>query len=185
MSPAPAVRQVLAGLNPAARVRERFRRWWQSRLPLSDVLVLTQRNVYILPTRPGFVFAATLVVLLIASINYQLNLGYLLTFLLAGAGVAGMHITHATLRGLTLRLKPPPPVFAGEAALLEVTLTGEDRRPPPTRPSRSTAGTAYAVWTVGTVILGIVLSREAHRRTPAGLDRADRGRHPRLEPVTP
>ena len=128
MSPAQAAHDRFGWLNPAARVRERFRRWWQARLPLSDVLVLTQRNVYILPTRPGFVFAATLVVLLIASINYQLNLGYLLTFLLAGAGVAGMHITHGTLRGLTLRLKAPLPVFAGDAAQLEVTLTSEDRR---------------------------------------------------------
>ncbi|MCM5678327.1 DUF58 domain-containing protein [Schlegelella sp. S2-27] len=109
-------------------MRRRFRAWWQQRLPLSDTLTLTQRNVYILPTRPGFMFALTLVVLLVASINYQLSLGYLLTFLLAGAGVAGMHVTHGTLRGLTLRLRPPAPVFAGEAALLEVTLTSEDRR---------------------------------------------------------
>ena len=46
--------------------------------------------------------AATLLVLLVASINYQLNLGYLLTFLLAGSAVVGMHVCHATLRGLTL-----------------------------------------------------------------------------------
>lgn len=128
MTPAQALSRPLARLNPASWVRRRFRAWWQARLPRSDTLVLTQRNVYILPTRPGFMFAITLVVLLIASINYQLNLGYLLTFLLAGAGVAGMHVTHGTLRGLTLRLKVPAPVFAGEAALLEVTLTSEDRR---------------------------------------------------------
>ena len=45
-------------------------------------------------------------VLLLASINYQLNLGYLLTFLLAGSGVVAMHVTHGTLRGLTLHLLP-------------------------------------------------------------------------------
>jgi hypothetical protein len=43
---------------------------------------------------------ATLLVLLVASINYQLNLGYLLTFLLAGSALVGMHVCHATLRGL-------------------------------------------------------------------------------------
>jgi uncharacterized protein (DUF58 family) len=48
-------------------------------------------------------------VLLVASINYQLNLGYLLTFLLAGSAVVGMHVCHATLRGLTLNLSPPDP----------------------------------------------------------------------------
>ena len=109
--------------NPAAAVRRRFKAWWQARLPRSDTLVLTQRNIYILPTRAGLLFAATLLVLLLASINYQLNLGYVLTFLLAGSGIVSMHVTHATLRGLTLRLRPPSPGFAGEAALLDVVLT--------------------------------------------------------------
>ena len=34
-----------------------------------------------------------------------------------------MHLTHGTLRGLTLHLRPAAPVFAGEPALLEVVLT--------------------------------------------------------------
>ncbi|AKJ28402.1 DUF58 domain-containing protein [Caldimonas brevitalea] len=114
--------------TPLAWVQRRFQAWWQARIPLSDTQLLTQHNVYILPTRPGVMFALTLLVLLLASINFQLNLGYLLTFLLAGAGVAGMYVTHGTLRGLTLRLKPPAPVFCGEPATLEVTLTSEDRR---------------------------------------------------------
>ncbi len=84
--------------------RKRFWTWWQSRLPLTDSLTLTQRNVYILPTRAGWMLAMTLLVLLIASINYQLNLGYLLTFMLAGAAVVGMHVTHGNLRGLTMNL---------------------------------------------------------------------------------
>ena len=118
---APAIR--LPAWHPAAAVRRRFRAWWQARLPRSDTLLLTQRNIYILPTRAGLMFAATLVVLLLASINYQLNLGYVLTFLLAGSGLVSMHVTHNTLRGLTLRLRPPAPVFADEAARLDVVLT--------------------------------------------------------------
>ena len=85
-------------------IRKRFRQWWQSRLPLTDTWTLTQRNVYILPTRAGWMLALTLIVLLVASINYQLNLGYLLTFMLAGAAVVGMHVTHGNLRGMTMNL---------------------------------------------------------------------------------
>ncbi|MGH8821536.1 MAG: DUF58 domain-containing protein, partial [Rhodoferax sp.] len=91
-------------LNPIAFVRARVHSWWQSRLPLTDTFTLTQRNVYILPTRAGFMLGATLALLLVASINYQLNLGYLLTFLLAGSAVVGMHVCHGTLRGITLSL---------------------------------------------------------------------------------
>ena len=112
-----------AVLNPISFARGRFRQWWQSRLPLSDTMTLTQRNVYILPTRPGFMLMLTLLVLLIASINYQLNLGYLLTFLLAGSAVVGMHVCHATLRGLTLVLSPPEAQFAGHSTTLSVVLT--------------------------------------------------------------
>jgi uncharacterized protein (DUF58 family) len=121
-APADAVRQrapARGRWSPRARISQ----WLQARLPLSDTQVLTQRNVYILPTRAGLAFALTLVVMLLAAINYQLNLGFALTFLLAGAGIVSMHMTHNTLRGLTLHLRPPRPVFAGEPAALEVVLT--------------------------------------------------------------
>ncbi len=42
-----------------------------------DVL-LDRRRVYILPTVPGLAFGAAVLVLLIGSINYSLQLGYLL-----------------------------------------------------------------------------------------------------------
>ena len=112
---------------PAHWVQLRFRAWVSKREPPSDTRLLTQRNIYILPTRAGFMFAATLLVLLVASLNYQLNLGYVLTFLLAGSGAVSLHITHSTLRGLTLHVRPPAPVFAGDGALLECVLTSPDR----------------------------------------------------------
>ncbi len=104
-----------------------FRRWWQSRLPLTDTWVLGQRNVYILPTRAGITFAGTLAVMTLASINYQLNLGFALTFLLVGAALVSMHLTHGNLRGLTLHLRPASPGYAGDAALLEVVITNPGR----------------------------------------------------------
>ncbi len=115
-------------------IRKRFWSWWQSRLPLTDTMTLTQRNVYILPTRAGWMLAITLLVLLIASINYQLNLGYLLTFMLAGAAVVGMHVTHGNLRGLTMNLIAGRAdstgaggsfhsIFAGSIAQIEVRLS--------------------------------------------------------------
>ena len=116
-------RASISRFNLATSARERFLRWAQSRQARTDTLLLTQRNVYILPTRAGWMFALTLMVLLLASVNYQLNLGYVLTFLLAGSGVVSMHLTHATLRGLTLHLKPIATVFAGEPAVLDVVLT--------------------------------------------------------------
>lgn len=114
-------------LRPLAHVRARFQRWWQARLPLLDTTTLTQRNVYILPTRPGFTLGATLLVLLVASINYQLNLGYLLTFLLAGSAVVGMHVCHGTLRGLTMNLIAPDAQYVGASAVIGINLVSGRR----------------------------------------------------------
>jgi uncharacterized protein (DUF58 family) len=108
-------------------LRRRIEAWFESRLPRTDNWLLTQRNIYILPTRPGLAFAAVLVVMLLASINYQLSLGYVLTFLLAGAGFVSMHMTHNTLRGMTLHLRPPASGFAGEAMPLEIVLASPKR----------------------------------------------------------
>jgi uncharacterized protein (DUF58 family) len=113
--------------HPLAYVRGRFQRWWQARLPLRDSTTLTQRNVYILPTGPGFMLGATLLVLLVASINYQLNLGYVLTFLLTGSAVVGMQVCHGTLRGITMNLLAPEDHFAGASVTIGVNLLSDKR----------------------------------------------------------
>ena len=114
-------------LNPANYFRQRFRAWFENRLPLSDHITLTQRTVYILPTRPGLMLGVTLLTLLVASINYQLNLGYLLTFLLAGSALVGMHVCHGTLRGLAMHLQAPGAHYAGATAPIDVRLTNTKR----------------------------------------------------------
>lgn len=108
-------------------IGERIRRYFENRLPRADSWTLGQGNIYILPTRAGWAYAATLLVMLLASINYQLNLGYALTFLLCGAGLIAMQQTHGNLRRLTLRVKSPQPVFAGDRAVLELVLASPTR----------------------------------------------------------
>ena len=118
--PGPAPRAEPA---PARRGwRRRLDDWFVGRLPEAESWTLTQRNLYILPTASGWAFAGMLVVMLLGSINYQLSLGYALTFLLAGCALVGMQLTHRTLIGLTLRLRPVAPVHAGEVASIEVVV---------------------------------------------------------------
>ena len=113
--------------NPIAFFQNRFRAWFENRLPLTDHVTLTQRTVYILPTRPGLMLGVTLLTLLVASINFQLNLGYLLTFLLAGSALVGMHVCHGTLRGLAMHLTAPPAQYAGAMAAFDIKLLNEKR----------------------------------------------------------
>jgi uncharacterized protein (DUF58 family) len=64
-----------------------------------------------------------LLVLLVASINYQLNLGYLLTFLLAGSVAAGMHVCHNNLRGITMNLAAPSAVFMPASSVFDIKIS--------------------------------------------------------------
>jgi len=90
-------------------------------------IVLGHRRVYILPTRLGWMFGATLGILLVGSINYALQLGFALTFLLAGMGLAGMVHTTRNLARLAVSAGRAEPVFAGEAAQFRLYL--ENRSP--------------------------------------------------------
>ena len=103
--------------------RKRFQTWFEARLPLTDSMLLNQRNVYILPTKAGWMMVATLLVLLLASINYQLNLGYLLTFLIGGSVLAGMHIGHANLRGIAINCIAPQAHFTPAIVSFELVLS--------------------------------------------------------------
>jgi uncharacterized protein (DUF58 family) len=83
---------------------------------------LTQRRVYILPTRSGVLFGAALMLMLIGSINYQLSLGYILTFLLAGMGIVSILHTYRNLAHLTVNAGRVEPTFAGGAVRFHLHL---------------------------------------------------------------
>ncbi len=76
-------------------------------------VALTRRSIYIVPTRAGLALGVTLGLMLAGSINYNLGLGYVLTFLLAGLGIVGMLHTWRNLAGLDLTPGRPSPGFAG------------------------------------------------------------------------
>ena len=107
--------------------RGRWRAWWDVRRQPRESQTLNQRNIYIVPSRAGLAFCLTLLLLLVVAINYQLSLGFALTFLLAGSAAASMQMTHGSLRGLTLHLKPLVPAYDGEAAVLEMVVTNPGR----------------------------------------------------------
>jgi len=106
-----------------ANLRQSIADWiFRASVPEAPPVTLVQRRIFILPTRQGYVFAITVAVLLLSSINYALSLGFVLTFLLASmAGVAMLH-TWRNLAHLKLRPGRCDPVFAGETAHFAVSV---------------------------------------------------------------
>src|SRR3954451_2640792 len=101
----------------------RFANWLYGFTPPErGTVVLVHRRGYIVPTRMGATFAATVLILLVGSINYALSLGFALTFLLAGMGLAGMVHTARNLARMAVSVGRTEPVFAGEAAQFRIFL---------------------------------------------------------------
>lgn len=97
------------------------------REPEHGVIFLSQRRVYILPTRQGILFGAALMLMLVGSINYNLSLGYVLTFLLAGVALVSILHTFRNLAHLYVSAGRVNAVFAGDTARFGLRL--ENRRP--------------------------------------------------------
>ena len=111
-----------------ASLRQRFRRWAiRTRVPEPMPIRLPQRRVYVLPTRAGLALLATLLCMLLASINYNLSLGYALVFLLGSVMVVHILIAWRSLAGLELNLQSTGEAFAGGSALWLLTLSNAQR----------------------------------------------------------
>lgn len=121
----------MPGVLPSLRsLYRRGRDQWLFRLRAHEpgTVTLTMRRVFIVPTRAGLGFAALLLVMLIGALNYNLGLGFALTFFAGACAVADMLLTARNLAGLRLAPGRAQPVFAGEAARFELLLHNPGRR---------------------------------------------------------
>jgi uncharacterized protein (DUF58 family) len=101
----------------AAQLQERFTAWaLRTRPPEAAPILLTQRRVYVLPTRAGLFFAFALLLIFLGAVNYNLALGHALAFLLAGLGIVAILHTFRNLVGIRIDVGRAEPVFAGEIA---------------------------------------------------------------------
>ena len=90
--------------------------------PEPGEVFLSQRRVFILPTAAGLGFGALLFLLFIGSINYNLNLGFALTFTIAACAVIDMHLTFRNLAHLHLAADRTAAVFCGDTAQFALRL---------------------------------------------------------------
>jgi uncharacterized protein (DUF58 family) len=136
--------------------------------PHHGALVLAQRNVFVLPTRAGLLYALVLLAMLVASINYALSLGFMLTFLLGAVAVVAMLHTYRNLSALELRAGRLDAVFAGAPAELQASLVerrGNERFAVELRPRDGGLAT-------------VDLSPGAEHTVALSWPAGERGRHP-------
>ena len=132
-------------------------------------ITLRQRRIYVLPTGTGLAFAGTLVVLLLASINYTLSLGFALTFLLAGIGIASIFHAFRNLLHLEVHAGAAPPVHCGQSAHVELVLRSARQGARPSLDVRSaTSQVRVSLPDSGTVCARLALPTHARGWAPLG-----------------
>jgi uncharacterized protein (DUF58 family) len=94
-------------------------------------MALGYRQIFILPTRFGWLLGLIMLAMLMGSLNFNNNLGLLTTFIVAGLAINSMLEAFYNLRGLGIRRCSAAPVFAGNRATLRVTMVNDERRQRP------------------------------------------------------
>lgn len=107
-----------------AAASRRVLRWARKRQGIDPTVTrLRPGRVYILPTGVGLVFGLMTFAMLLGSMNYNNNLSFVLTFILAGLGFVSMHQCQRNLVGLELSYAGVEPVFAGQTAQFRLAIT--------------------------------------------------------------
>ena len=84
------------------------------------------RTIFILPTINGLLFMLIILAMLVASSNYNNNLGFIMTFLLASMAVTSLWHAYENLHGITVIACASDPVFAGEKICFHVHLHADN-----------------------------------------------------------
>jgi uncharacterized protein (DUF58 family) len=159
------------GFRPATRGGwfARFRRHFFHADPTDlGPVILRHRRIYILPTRRGAAFIATIVVMLLMSLNDALSLGFMVTFLLSGLIAAALLHAFRNLAGLEVRPLSAGETFAGSELPFTLALAG--------------AGTSRTAVTLatrdGVAVDADVIPADGAVTATVGLPAPRRGRYP-------
>jgi uncharacterized protein (DUF58 family) len=116
------------GQGIGRRLRGSFEQWVIRRIPPARSVTLDQRRIFIFPSRAGLFFGLCLLVMLLTAINYENNMAYALTFLLAMLFVVATLHTYANLSGLTIRALRAKPAFPGQQSEFDLMIERGNRR---------------------------------------------------------
>ncbi len=109
-------------------INNRYQQWIERRLPPLKKVRLDNRKLFIFPTRVGFFYFVLLILLWLIATNFENNLVFGFTFLLASIFVIGVFHTFLNLSGLQIEGGKATPGFAGDTAEFEYLLSQTGKR---------------------------------------------------------
>jgi uncharacterized protein (DUF58 family) len=102
---------------------ENISRWLSSRSVSSKQFTLSQKNIYIFPSKMGLLFVLLIVLMLLTAINYQNSLIYLFTFFLSAIFFISILLCFLNMNGLCVASYQVLECFEGELRAYSIELT--------------------------------------------------------------
>lgn len=99
-----------------------FRERINQRIPRNSRVTLNRKQIFIFPTKFGFIYIGMCFVLLIMAINFENSLVYIMLFWLISIFVSTMILTWRNLDQLHLRNAGSQPIFASDEATFGITV---------------------------------------------------------------
>lgn len=90
-----------------------------------ETQVLHERNVYIIPSAFGWLFALLLITLFTGAVNYQLSTAFLMTFMLAMLAFLSAIEANNNLKGIRIHCQPLADTAQGEQVQIQLWLVAD------------------------------------------------------------
>jgi len=88
-------------------------------------MVLGKKDVSLRPTQSGFLFLGILIAMLLGSVNYNNNAGFILVFLLGTMAMISLFHSYKNLVGLEIIPRRVQPVFTGQSIIFPLRIQRE------------------------------------------------------------
>ena len=105
-----------------------IKRFTRGEPPKHSSIRLNHRRIFILPSKGGLALGLVILLMLIASINYNNSMGFVFTFLLAAAAQASTFYSYKNLSGLVISMSKTPPLFSGTSGNINVLIKESSQR---------------------------------------------------------
>ena len=112
-------------MNNILSFKQSVSKWFGNRMPIADSIKLEQRSTYILPTKAGMLMVGVVLLMMIGATNYQNNLAFMLTFMIASIGLVSILFTFNNLQGLIFKSGASKSVYAGETLAVITHVTSQ------------------------------------------------------------
>ena len=109
-------------------IKRRLNRWLKRRIPPASMHKLSNRNVFIMPTRFGYVYQIFVVLLFLLATNYQNNVIMLLSYLMASLFITTMMHSFYNLSGIVLSADNKAAGYANQNISFPINLTVPNKR---------------------------------------------------------